>query len=1078
MVMKTNHFKANYLSLLFLFIGYLPLAAQYKFDNKDFKKAFEKAEKAYDDYNYDGLLELEPTLLGFTEPKQDALTAKIYAYLGEAYSVMGDVVTAYGYYEKEYALRHSLKMTGDEAYWSVVYNLADNGKLLGHYEKSEKLFLELVEGDKKTYGVKSEEYAQTVKNLAELYKAQGRYKDAETTLRKLMREIGEANPQYPSVVTNLAILYTVTGEYSKSERTFTRALQLLENSTGLASPDYVLALGSLSFLYQSAGRYSDADQTLTQAISILDRLQGENHGVKSLIFNYTGAVKFRMGLYDEAVTYLKRGLEIDGTIYGENSPVYAYSLDALATVYNHMGNYSESISTFEKALMILEQTAGKESFDYSYTLANLSHAYINNGQLDEALAAMTSVLATDEEVLGDSHPDYANSVHNMGTLQFKRKNLSEAEKYFNESLRIRRRALGTNHPKYAETTNMMAVLKWMQKDAKGAESFYKETFDNFFSQINAYFPVLSEDEKATFYYTRLRNSFEEFNSFAVDQSGSNPALIGDMYNIQLATKGLILYATNKVRQSILNSGDSTLINKYQSWIDQKEQIARLYSANDMDLDVRNKKIDSLSQLSNTLEKELSTASAVFANTFVKKDYTWQSVRDKLKPGEAAVEIIRFREFKPDAGGQFTDNVYYAALVVRHDTKDNPDLIIIRNGNQMEDRYLANYRNAIRYKIEEEFSYGLFWKPIANKLTGIKKVYLSPDGAYNQISIYSLRNPATGKYTIDEIEIQVVTNTKDLVEERQAPASLQAGDRKAVLIGYPNYHKGAFEKMLNETASASSVVSAASQGRGDSREVRGTERGGTRGGTRGGERGADGENSRGGLSRGLPRGIRGNLNRYINSADLLALLPGTKVEVEKINELYASKQDEAQIVLGDNALETSLKEVKSPRTLHVATHGFFLENPKPEDIVDTKYVENPLLRSGLIFAGANSYLATGEITEDIGGEDGILTAYEAMNLFLDGTELVVLSACETGLGEVKNGEGVYGLQRAFRVAGARSMIMSMWTVDDDATQELMTGFYEEWLKTGDKNLSFIKAQRALKEKYPEPYYWGAFVMIGE
>jgi CHAT domain-containing protein/Flp pilus assembly protein TadD len=217
-------------------------------------------------------------------------------------------------------------------------------------------------------------------------------------------------------------------------------------------------------------------------------------------------------------------------------------------------------------------------------------------------------------------------------------------------------------------------------------------------------------------------------------------------------------------------------------------------------------------------------------------------------------------------------------------------------------------------------------------------------------------------------------------------------------------------------------------------------------------------------------------------DKVPALPGSKTEIESLSKMLKTSGYTVDAQMQQSASEAKLKTVKGPLLLHIATHGYFLEDKDVKagasvgiDMENAK--ENPLLRSGLLLAGASVTLS-GEQSPDLKSNDnGVLTSYEAMNLSLDGTDLVVLSACETGLGEVKAGEGVYGLQRAFQAAGARSILMSLWKVDDAATQQLMTSFYTNWLKLGDKQKAFKQAQIQLMAKYKEPYFWGAFVMTG-
>ena len=228
---------------------------------------------------------------------------------------------------------------------------------------------------------------------------------------------------------------------------------------------------------------------------------------------------------------------------------------------------------------------------------------------------------------------------------------------------------------------------------------------------------------------------------------------------------------------------------------------------------------------------------------------------------------------------------------------------------------------------------------------------------------------------------------------------------------------------------------------------------------------------------------GNPTFYItasaNSRNITPL-PGTEKEVNQLHYILAQKGWVTTEYLETSAAEEKIKEVNSPKIFHIATHGLY----KPtEEVTLTKQMEggeallaqNPLMRTGLLLRGAGDLLDKTDYNFNM--ESGILTAYEAMSLNLDKTDLVVLSACETGLGDLEAGEGVYGLQRAFLVAGAKVLVMSMFKVDDEATQKLMLKFYQKWLSTTNMRQSFIDAKKELRLQYPEPIYWGAFMMIG-
>jgi CHAT domain-containing protein len=220
------------------------------------------------------------------------------------------------------------------------------------------------------------------------------------------------------------------------------------------------------------------------------------------------------------------------------------------------------------------------------------------------------------------------------------------------------------------------------------------------------------------------------------------------------------------------------------------------------------------------------------------------------------------------------------------------------------------------------------------------------------------------------------------------------------------------------------------------------------------------------------------------------LDGTMKEVEKIRKLADHKRITSVVISGNEATEESIKNIygkSSPDVIHIATHGFFfpdvsknynrtgLKASGKSVIPGFRSSDNPLMRSGLAFAGANHRWSGEKVPS--GMDDGILTAYEVSNMYLQATQLVVLSACETGLGEIRGSEGVFGLQRSLRMAGAKNILMSLWQIPDYQTSELMGQFYEEWFSGKPIGEAFRLAQNYMKEKYPrQPFMWAAFVLL--
>jgi CHAT domain-containing protein len=927
---------------------------------------------------------------------------------------------------------------GSADYALACNNLASVYCRLGNDSKAEPLFMEAKAVQEKISGKENLNYALFCSNLADLYRNKGNYETALSlclegkAIRKKL--LGKDHVDYATSCNNLGIIYQVMGNYVMAEASYKEAKSIYEKKYGKEHTDYAACCDNLAGLLAETGDYVAAEPLFLESMAIKKKVLGNQHPDYALscmslanfykgLGNYTAAEP----LYIEAKTIFEK-------TFGKEHPSYANSCNNLAMLYKTVGSYKKAELLYRESMEIREQVLGKEHLGYANSCSNLGMLYDKMGNYAAAEPLYKEAKSIREKLVGKEHPTYAISCMSLAVLYKNTGRYPEAEPLYMEAKAIREKAFGKEHPLYASTCYKIALFYYVTEDNVKALSYYKEAIAVKTAFVEHTFTTLSEKEKELFYES-VNTIFSDFSDFALKSATALPSVTSDLYNLQLVTKALLFQSANGVRERILRSKNDSLIALYQNWQAQRNCLAKVYEMKISEKAKKNIDQEALEAKANDTEKKLVLQSADFNKVKNNKHYTWEEVQKKLQPGEAAIEIIRSFSYKERLHKNKIGDTVYIALIVTKNTASQPILCVLTNGGELEKKYLRYYQNAIKFKTKDEWSYAQYWKPIqevlAKESVPVKKIYFSADGVYNQISLNVLLNKATGKYLYEETELQLVSNTKDLITKDK---SQNRKPTKATLLGYPDYQNGKNVEEIND---------------GEIRSVPPAEE-------------MKGE-----------RFLAGN--KVVN-------LPGTKAEVEMIAKILEQNNITPSLYLAEQADEVLLKSFSDLQVLHIATHGFFLKDPMNRnsedrsDDTEKHPVTNPLFRSGLLLAGCQNTINKEPLPE--GKEDGILTAYEAMSLNLDNTDLVILSACETGLGEVKNGEGVYGLQRAFQTAGANTVLMSLWTVSDAATQELMINFYKNWLQYGDKRKAFAEAQNQLRKKYPEPYYWGAFVMVGE
>jgi len=894
----------------------------------------------------------------------------------------------------------------------------------GKYQEAEAFFEQALGIYQENINNQASDYIEALENIASLYKNQGRYSESERLYRQALKtckeKLGEGHIIYTNLQNDLARLYKSLGHFEEAEKIYKHNL-LIASKQGESTAQYAQTLNDMASLYKDAGKFAETEPLLNKALEIRKKIFTEQSAEYSETLQNLAALYKLMGRYPESTTAYQRVLAIRKEVLGQLHPEYATTLNALASLYRKTNNLTKAEPLYKEALEIRQNFLGEDNPEYAFSLDNLANFYQVTQQYDKAEPLYKQAMNIKKKIYGVSHPIYAGSLNNLAVLYEKNNQTAQAEPLYKESLNILKTTLGDKHPKTIAALNNLAMFYETQEKFQQAITLFRQLATNTLDQVQKNFSTLSENEKRQFFATN-KPYLDNFILFAANsvirKSPESDKLAHEAFQLLVATKGIVLNSTGKARREILQSSDTKLITLYEEWLKLREMIAKLYNVGTVELKRRNINIDSLDLKARALEKELSSKSKAFNEAFNVQLNTWKDIHGKLKDDEVLFEITHVQGDK--------GKVFYVIFVLKKNTTQAPEIIVLNNGIELEEA-LAFYKNTIKFRREDKESYLKYWKPFEPFSKGMKKVYFSADGVFTQINPSTLFDPESRQFLLEKQNIEIITSSKDLLQIKGAePLS-----GKVLLLGNPSYQ-------INGTSDSKNVV--------------------------------DFDNQDGFWLR--------------NST--FAGLPATQKEIENIETyLQANKSLQIKKLTDKNATEANLKsETGQVKVLHIATHGFFIPSHHDEEhdksmnfsTAAEEDRDDPMLRSGLILAGVTDYFRSEKKSQD--QEDGILTAYEIMNQKLDNTSLVVLSACETGLGKVQAGEGVYGLQRAFKIAGTQALVMSLWKVDDAATQELMQAFYEDWMKTNNKPLSFRNAQNKILQKYKHPYFWGAFIMIGE
>jgi len=882
------------------------------------------------------------------------------------------------------------------------------------YAKAEPLYREALQIRHKVLGSEHLDTATSLNNLGLLYKDMGEYAKAEPLLQEALRiyqqVLGKDHPSTAMSLDNLASLYRVMGEFAKAEPLLQEALRIRQKTLGSEHPDTAVSLNNLGELYETMGEYAKAEPLYQEAIQIWQKILGSEHPDTATGLNNLALLYQAMGEYAKAEPLLQETLRIRHKVLGPEDANTAASLNNLAVLYWAMGEYAKAEPLYQEALQIWQKVLGPEHPATAKSLNNLGLVYQAMGEYAKAEPFLQEALRIRQKVLGPEHPDTAESLNNLAMLYYATGEYGKAEPLYREALRILQAVLGPEHPGTATSRDNLAFCEFDLGRIDEATAVARQAAAAELTMLSKIFSFTSEQQRLA--YLDIFHPYRLFPFLKGTEADFAAAI--------LRYKGVVLDSIIEDRllaEATDGSEDQKLAEQLNL---DKRQLGQLL------LQPAQKLSDETNQRINALEGEVEKIESLFAQHVAglgqarrALGVSLEQVQQTIPDDGALIEYLRYAGYLGKGKWEWR----YGAIVLF--SKGAPLWIPLGKLNEIE-RLARRYGSLVRGSSQEdELSANLqalfeaLWAPIGRALPSqTKRVIISPDVELNFISFATLLTKDK-QFLAEKYDVQYVASGRDLLRELKPSTA-----KEVVLFANPDFGLSSttmLAKADNDSSGAGSTL------------------------------------------------IRGTEKRDIEDWSF-ENLAGTQEESDELNKKFAGWGWTLTNFTKEKATKEALLKIHSPYILHLATHGFFAkEDPSATQtdalsndrhgVTKSKFFKNPMHRSGLALAGAQTTIKAWKRDEVPPVEnDGILTAEDVSTLDLQGTWLVTLSACDTGSGETRAGEGVMGLRRGFIQAGAQNLLMTLWPISDAVTVQIMCDFYEAAHRRGNAPEALAEVQR--------------------